>query len=327
MKKLKPLAQILLCTLFPLSATVFAQEQMTMPMSGHDMSTPGSAAGMKKQDKKQAADSMKNMADMPGMTGMPGMATTASKQPPPAQPAPPVGSLPSSDGSAGKSYHANGIDMDVMNMVDDPLIAKFMLDKLEYTQGDQTDSMVWDGRFSFGHDLDKLWIRSEGERAHGKTQDADAELLWGHTYAAYWDVVTGVRHDFGIGPSRDWAALGIQGLAPYKFDVEATAYAGPSGRAALRLKTAYDLLLTQRLILTPELDANLYTKDDIERGIGAGLSDTALGLRLRYEIRREFAPYLGVDYVQKYGKTADFARTNGDPSHDLRLVAGVRIWF
>jgi copper resistance protein B len=139
--------------------------------------------------------------------------------------------------------------------------------------------------------------------------------------------MSGIRHDFGTDPSRDWAALGIQGLAPYKFDVEATAYVGPSGRAAVRLKTSYDLLLTQRLILTPEVDANLYTKEDLDRGIGTGLSDTALGLRLRYEIRREFAPYFGVSYVQKYGKTADIARTNGDPAHDLQLVAGVHIWF
>ncbi|ARU31104.1 hypothetical protein CAP31_05025 [Sulfuriferula sp. AH1] len=317
MKNLKPLAQILLCTLFPLSEAVFAQDPM--PMSGHEMSTSGSDSDMKNMD----ADSMKKMGDMPGME----TTTTTSKQHPPAQPAPPVGSLPSSDGSAGKSYHALGIDMDSMHMEDDPLIAKFLLDKLEYVHGDQTDSMVWDGRFRLGHDLDKLWIRSEGQRAHGKTQDADAELLWGHTYAAYWDVVTGVRHDFGAGPSRDWAALGIQGLAPYRFDVEATAYAGPAGRAAMRLKTAYDLLLTQRLILTPEIDANLYSKDDVDRGIGAGLSDTSLGLRLRYEIRRELAPYIGVNYVQKYGKTADIARTNGDPAHDVQLVAGVRIWF
>lgn len=318
MKNLKPLAQLLLCTLFPPSGTVFAQDSMPMsmpmPMSGMDMPASESDSNMKNMD----TDSMKSMSDMPGMNH------TSSGQPPAP---PPAGSLPSSDGAAGKSYHAYGIDMDSMNMEDDPLIAKFLLDKLEYVHGDQTDSMVWDGRFRLGHDLDRLWIRSEGERAHGTTRDADAELLWGHTYAAYWDVVTGVRHDFGTGPSRDWAALGIQGLAPYRFDVEATAYAGPTGRTALRLKTSYDLLLTQRIILTPEIDANLYSKDDLDRGIGAGLSDTSVGLRLRYEIRREFAPYIGAGYVQKYGKTADIARINGDPAHDMQIVAGVRIWF
>ena len=324
MNNLKPLAQLLLCTLFPLSSAAFAQEPMSMPMSGHDMSTPAADTGKKKPNKKQDADAMKNM---PGMADMPGMSKTDSKQLAATPPAPPVGSLPSSDGATGKSYHDVGIDMHSMKMEDDPLIAKFMLDQLEYVQGDQTDSIAWDGRFRLGHDINKLWIRSEGQRAHGKTQDADAELLWGHTYAAYWDVVTGVRHDFGSGPSRDWAAIGIQGLAPYRFDVEATAYVGPSGRAAMRLKTAYDLLLTQRWILTPAIDVNLYTQDDIDRGIGAGLSDTSLGMRLRYEIRREFAPYLGVQCVQKYGKTADFARSNGDPTRELQLVAGVRVWF
>lgn len=327
MNNFKPLA--LLCTLFPLSGAVLAQETMTMPMSGQDMAT------------SESDTRMKNMSDMPGMAGMPAMDHSKmqgmdhdkmqgmdhSKMQNSELTAPAVGSLPSSDGSAGKPIHVDGMNMDIMEMNDDPLIAKFMLDKLEYVHGDQADSMVWDGRLRLGYDLNKLWIRSEGQRAQGKTQDADAELLWGHTYATYWDVMTGIRHDFGTGPSRDWAALGIQGLAPYKFDVEATAYVGTSGRAAMRLKTAYDLLLTQRMVLTPELDANLYTKDDIERGIGAGLSDTSLGLRLRYEIRREFSPYIGVNYVQKYGKTADIARTNGDPAHDLQLVAGVHIWF
>ncbi|MHB1590558.1 MAG: copper resistance protein B [Sulfuricella sp.] len=248
----------------------------------------------------------------------------ADTQQQPLRPGPPVGSLPRSDGSAGKPYADYGIDM---HMDDDPLIGKFMLDKLEYVHGDKGDSMVWDGRFRIGHDLNRLWVRSEGQRADGKTQDADAELLWGHTYAPFWDVVAGVRHDFGAGPSREWAALGIQGLAPYKFYVEATVYMGSSDRTAARLKTSYDLLLTQRLILTPEVDANLYGKDDPARDIGAGLSDASFGLRLRYEIRREFAPYIGIGVVQKYGKTADISRANGDPVHDFQLLAGVRIWF
>lgn len=321
MNTLKPYMPILLCTLLPFGGAALAEEPMTMPMPmpGHDMSSHPSDSSKKKMD---SMDNMPGMADMPGMKSAPAKQNTA-----PIPPAPPVGSLPVSDGSAGKSYETYGIKMHAMDMNDDPFISKFMLDKLEYVHGDQTDSVLWDGRIRLGYDMNKLWIRSEGQRSHGKTTDADAELLWGHTYAAYWDVVTGVRHDFGSGPTRDWAAIGIQGLAPYKFDVEATAYAGPSGRAALRLKSAYDLLLTQRMIFTPEFDANLYTKDDVERGIGSGLADTSLGMRLRYEIRREFAPYIGADYVQKYGKTADMARTSGDPAHDLRWVAGVRIWF
>ncbi|MES2408128.1 MAG: copper resistance protein B, partial [Pseudomonadota bacterium] len=240
-----------------------------------------------------------------------------------AQSAPPVGSLPSSDGSTEKSYADYGINL---HMDDNALISKLMLDKLEYVHG-KSDSMVWDGRFRFGRDLNQLWIRSEGQRSQGKIQDAEAELLWGHTFSPFWTALTGVRHDFGTGPSRDWAAFGIQGLAPYRFDVEATAYVGSSGRTALKLKTSYDLLLTQRLILTPELDANLYGKDDPARGVGAGLSDASLGVRLRYEIRREFAPYIGFNFVRKYGKTADFARAEGASVHDFQLVTGVRVWF
>ena len=308
MKNLKPLAQILLCALFPLGGAAFAQDPMSM--SGHDMSTSGSDS------------STQNMGDMPGMD----KPVSKTEPGPTAQPAPPVGSLPSSDGSAGKPYAAYGIDMDSMHMEDDPLIAKLLLDKLEYVHG-KRDSLVWDGRFRFGRDLNQLWVRSEGQRAKGKILDAEAELLWGHTFSPFWTLMTGVRHDFGSGPSRNWAALGIQGLAPYKFDVEATAYLGDAGRAALKLKTSYDLLLTQRLILTPELDANLYSEDDRESGVGAGLSDTSLGVRLRYEIRREFAPYIGFNILRKYGKTADFSRTESTPAHDFQLMAGVRIWF
>ena len=351
MKNIQPIARTLLWTFLTLPVAAVAQESQLDPNSrtqpgpqkpamknmGDGMQgMPGmgsmpEASSLQKSIKQKPAmksmdaRSMKNMGDgMQGMPGMEAMPKTSSPQQP-LQPGPPVGSLPRSDGSAGKSYADYGIGLG-MGMDDDPLISKFMLDKLEYVHGD-SDSMVWDGRFRFGRDLNQLWIRSEGQRARGKIQDAEAELLWGHTFSPFWTAMTGVRHDFGTGPSRDWAALGIQGLAPYKFDVEATAYLGAAGRTALKLKTSYDLLLTQRLILTPELDANLYSKDDRERGVGAGLSDASLGLRLRYEIRREFAPYIGFNLVRKYGKTADFSRVEGAPVHDFQLVTGVRIWF
>lgn len=315
MKIIQPLAHSLLCMLLIQPVAAFSQQLQPDQNTGTQQDP---------QKPSQQKHTMKNMGDkMQGMPGMEGMEGAGNQQQP-LRPGPPVGSLPRSDGSAGKPYADYDIDM---HMDDDPLISKFMLDKLEYVHGDKGDSTVWDGRFRIGHDLNRLWIRSEGQRADGKTQDADAELLWGHTYTPFWDVVAGVRHDFGAGPSRAWAVLGIQGLAPYKFNVEATAYMGQSGRSAVRLKTSYDLLLTQRLILTPEVDANLYGKDDPDRGIGAGLSDVSLGLRLRYEIRREFAPYIGIGFVQKYGKTANISRANGDPVHDFQLLAGVRIWL
>ena len=263
-------------------------------------------------------------AQQPAM--MPGMDMSGPNSMPATNnhPDPPVGSLPRSDGSSGKSNAAYGIGM---NMADDPLISQLMLDQLELVQGNNGDQMAWDGHFRIGYDLNQVWIRSEGQQAYGKTQDADAELLWGHAFSPFWEVMSGIRHDFANGPAREWAALGVQGLAPYKFDVEATAYQGSAGRTAARLKVSYDLLLSQRIVLSPELESNLYGQDDPARGIGAGLSDATFTVRLRYEIRREFAPYIGIGWGRKFGKTADFSQAAGESALDQQLLAGLRIWF
>jgi copper resistance protein B len=152
-------------------------------------------------------------------------------------------------------------------------------------------------------------------------------LLWGHAVAAYWDTQLGVRYDSGVGTDRKWLAFGVQGLAPYWFEVEATAYAGEQGRTAFRLEAEYELLLTQKLILQPRIEANFYGKRDVARELGSGLSDLAAGVRLRYEIRREFAPYIGIERADKFGATADFARAAGHDTQETRIVAGLCFWF
>ncbi len=270
---------------------------------------------MNMQSNRSNADSSNTMTGM-DMSGTPPMSSSS---------APPVGSLPSSDGSAGKPYSAYGIGGMMMN--DDPLVSKFMLDQLEFVQGNNGDQMAWDGHYRIGYDLNQLWIRSEGQRLNGKTEDADAELLWGHTISPYWDTMLGTRHDFGSGPARDWAAFGIQGLAPYKFDTEATVYAGTDGRTAARFKEYYNILFTERLILSPEIEINVYGQNDPARAIGAGLSDTAISMRLKYEIRREFAPYIGVGWDRKFGRTAALFQASGISATDSQLLAGVEIWY
>jgi copper resistance protein B len=152
-------------------------------------------------------------------------------------------------------------------------------------------------------------------------------VLWGHAVAAYWDTQLGVRYDSGVGPDRGWLAFGIQGLAPYWFEVDATAYVGNGGRTALRLGAEYELLLMQKLILQPRIEVNVYGRRDQARNIGSGLSDGAAGLRLRYEMTRQVAPYVGVEWAGKFGESADFARAAGEKRYETRWVAGVRLWF
>ena len=145
--------------------------------------------------------------------------------------------------------------------------------------------------------------------------------------ATYWDFQVGVRHDFRPSPGRSWAAIGFQGLGPYFFELDTALFIGESGRTALRFEADYELLLTQRLILTPEIEVNLYGQNDPDTGVGSGLSDLEAGLRLRYEIRREFAPYIGVNWLRLFGNTADFARGTGKSKSEGQFTVGIRAWF
>lgn len=217
--------------------------------------------------------------------------------------------------------------IDVMGMDDAATLAMFKLDRFERAATDDGPATAWKLDAWFGDDIDKLWFRSEGEHADGEFEHADAELFWSHALAAFWDTQLGMRHDFGSGADRSWAAFGVQGLAPYWFEVGATAYVGDAGRTALRLEVDYELSLTQRLILQPRLEFNAYGKDDPAARIGSGLSDAEFGLRLRYEIRREFAPYVGVEWSRNFGSSADFARADGRDVSDTRFVIGLRIWY
>jgi copper resistance protein B len=213
----------------------------------------------------------------------------------------------------------------MMQMDDTAQVGKVLVDQFEWLA--HSNAAVWDAQAWYGDDYNKVWIKTEGERTPGRTQDARVELTWDRIVARWWSVQAGARHDFGEGPPRTWAAIGVEGLAPYWFDVEATFYVAEAGRTAVRLKAEYDLLFTQRLILQPQAEANLYGRDDRERNLGSGISDLEVGLRLRYEIRREIAPYLGLTWQKRFGRTADFARAAGEDSNDVRIAAGIRFWF
>lgn len=211
--------------------------------------------------------------------------------------------------------------------VDDPLVYRVMLDKLEIRGADGDNPLVWDAQAWIGYDLNKFWIKAEGERVDGKTEEADIELLYSRALAPFWDLQAGWRRDIEPTPDRDWLALSLKGLAPYLFEVDASLYIGESGRIATNLDAEYEYMFTQRLILSPEIEINLYSDRDAARGIGSGLSNLEAGLRLRYEIRREFAPYIGVNWTRLFGGTADFADAEGGDTSDLQWVAGIRAWF
>ncbi|MBI5042037.1 MAG: copper resistance protein B [Gammaproteobacteria bacterium] len=212
-------------------------------------------------------------------------------------------------------------------MGDEEKFGMLMIDRLEAVRSDGNTSTAYDLQAWYGRDYDRAVLKAEGDIDAGQFQDAHTDLLWGHALATYWDTQLGMRYDSGAGPDRSWLAFGIQGLAPYWFEVDATAYVGESGRTAVQLEAEYELLLTQKLILQPRVEANVYGKRDAERETGSGLSDMSAGLRLRYEIRRELAPYVGIEWAGKYGATADYARTAGEDTKEARVVAGLRVWY
>jgi len=212
-------------------------------------------------------------------------------------------------------------------MIDDPLLAMVLVDQFELRVSDGDTPLVWDAEGWVGYDLNKLWIKTDGEYLDGQFEEAELQALYSRAIAAYWDVQIGWRGDMEPTPARNWLALGVKGLAPYFFDIDAAVFVGESGRTAARLKADYEFMLTQKLILVPEIELNLYGKDDPATGIGSGLSDIEAGLRLRYEIRRELAPYIGVNWIHLYGDTADYARMEGKDTDNFQFVFGIRAWF
>jgi copper resistance protein B len=201
-----------------------------------------------------------------------------------------------------------------------------LFSQLEGRFGDE-QSFRWEGEAWAGTDLNRIWLKTEGTLTNGQLDDGQQELFYSRAISTYFDAQIGARYDLDSLARRGWIALGIEGLAPLFFQVAATGYVGGNGRLAAKLEGSYDLLLTQRLILQPQVEMNFYSQDDPERGIGAGFSDIDAGLRLRYEITRKFAPYVGVTYNGKFGRTADFARAAGAPTNEVRVAVGLRIWY
>lgn len=204
-----------------------------------------------------------------------------------------------------------------------------LAERLEYQTNDGAPALLFDGQGWWGTDRNKLWVKSEVERDFnaGRFEEAELQALWSRPIARFFDVQAGVRHDFVRGADRTFGVVGVQGLAPYWFEIDAAIFVSGEGDVSARFEAEYDLLLTQRLILQPRTELNFAIQDVEEVGVGSGLSTAELGLRLRYEIRRQFAPYVGVNWERAVGETADFARTDGEDVGAVSFVAGVRLWF
>jgi len=213
-----------------------------------------------------------------------------------------------------------------LKLADEHAFWSVLGDRLEYQE--DIDSTVYDVQAWYGTTYNRFVIKAEGDIADGTLEESSTDLLWGHALNAYFDTQLGVRLDqYNEGKDRQWLAIGIQGLAPYWFELDVTAYVGDDGRTALSAEAEYELLLTQRLILQPRAELNLYGKDDLDNRLGEGLSDLAVGLRLRYEFSRQFAPYIGVEWTDTYGDTADYRRAVGQDTSGTQFVAGLRFWF
>jgi copper resistance protein B len=190
------------------------------------------------------------------------------------------------------------------------------------------DGYRWNGEAWFGGDIDRLTIKTEGDGDFGRrVGDAEIQALYSRAIGPYFNLQAGLRHDFEPGPSRTYATVGFEGLAPYWFNVEGALFVSYEGDMLARLEGYYDQRLTQRLILQPRAELDFAAQDVPENGIGSGLGDAELGLRLRYEIKREFAPYVGVSWQRKFGDTARFARAEGGGVEETSLVFGIRTWF
>ncbi|MDV2858666.1 copper resistance protein B [Oceanimonas sp. CAM02] len=214
-----------------------------------------------------------------------------------------------------------------LKLADEHWFYGVLADRLERVDNGDEQILAYEVEAWAGRDYNRAVIKAEGDIEHGRLTEASTELLWRHALTGFWNSDLGVRYDTGHGPDQGWLAAGVSGLAPYWLELDATAYLGDDGQTALALEAEYELLLTQRWVLQPAIELTAYGSNDVERGQGRGLSNLVAGARLRYEISRQFAPYVGWEWQTALGKRADQLREEDEATQENRWVAGVRFWF
>lgn len=211
---------------------------------------------------------------------------------------------------------------------DDPLLTKVMLDlKWQPEQNQHEQALEWDAEAWVGKDLHKLWLKTKGDVDEEQTEEAQAQLLYGFAISPYWDALVGWRHDFEPAAEQDWLAIGAQGLAPYFLETEITFFVDDNGDTAATLEMERELMITQKWALAPHMEAEFYGQNDSVRGLGSGLATLEAGIDLRYEIRREFAPFIGVSWERTFGNTAEYSRLSGEHTSERHWVVGLHAWY
>ena len=299
---------------------------MQMPGSGaatpgHDMSKmpgmqmPADAAGM------PPGHDMQGMATMPGHGAFGTNLPAGNAAPPPVPTDHAADRVFSPQAMAPARHH-------LQTMHGDQKFYQVMFNLAEYQVRKGRDGFRWDAEAWYGGDINRLWLKTEGNGVFGRgVEDAEVQALFSRAIDPYWNVQAGIRYDLKPNPSRAYAVFGLEGLAPSFFDVETFLYLSNKGDVLGEIEASYDQRITQRLILQPRIDIDFAAQDVPENGIGSGLSSAQLGARLRYDIRREFAPYVGVEYERAFGDTADFRRAEGEDAAGWNFVLGVRTWF
>lgn len=318
------------------------------PHAGHDMSTmpqqqqPSSAADphaghdMSNMPAQQAAPDPHAGHDMSNMPqgAMPGhdmsamsAAPTGTDLPAGDSPPPPVPTANAADAVYGSEAMAMGRHH-LMQFHGGQKLAQVLVNVAEVQVRKGREAFEWDAEGWYGGDINRLWVKSEGEGEFGRSlEKAEVQALYSRAVGPYFNLQGGLRYDFKPNPSRVYATVGVEGLAPSFFDVEGALFLSNKGELMARAEGSYDQRITQRLILQPRAELNFAAQNSREIGVGAGLSDAELGLRLRYDIRREFAPYVGVQYRRAFGRTRDYLRAEGEDANSWSLLTGVRLWF
>ena len=301
--------------------------------AGHDMAAmPGMSAPPAEPPAATPDHAGHSMGAMPGMSAKPSAAApqnaaAGTNQPPGKAAAPP----PPADHAADAVY-------DPVAMADARArlghehggmhFSRIFFNLAEWQVRAGHDGYRWDGEGWYGGDLDRLVVNTEGEGLRGnRLERAEVQALYSHAIGPYFDLQGGVRQDFGRNPHRTYATIGVEGLAPCWFEVEARLFLSQRGDLRARVEATYDQLLTQRLVLQPRAELNFAAQDSARDRIGSGLSDAELGLRLRYEITRRFAPYVGISWTRTTGHSARFARAAGEDAEATATVLGLRTWF